>query len=56
MTFVEIILFICALVAIYLLLRPLQRYLESRLIPIFRNKKNSNKDTVIDITDYKKKE
>ena len=57
MTFVEFILFILALVTLYLLLRPLQRYLEPRLIHLFRNKaRGAKKTTIIDITNYTKKE
>ena len=56
MTFVEFILFIGVVVALYLLMRPLQRYLEPRFVKFFRRKPRANNSPPINITDYKKKE
>jgi len=60
MTFVEFILFIAALIALCFLMRPLQGYLETRLIHLFRrNRRNKNDGTqkpIIEIKNYTKKE
>ena len=55
MTFAEILAFIAALVIIYVLMTPLQRYLEPRLRKFFRSGLRDKGKPVIDITDYQNK-
>lgn len=56
MTLAEIIFFAVALAIVYLLLTPLQRYLEVRFKKIFRSVSSRSEKSVIDITDYRKKD
>jgi len=55
MTIVEIFLFLAAAAAIYFLMRPLQRRLESYLLKFFKSRPRKP-GSVIDITDYSKKD
>ena len=55
MTFVEILMFIMALIVLYLLMRPLQNRLELKLRKLFSPKTKHNGKPIIDITDYAKK-
>ena len=55
MTFAEILFFVMALVILYFLLSPLQRFLEPRFRKLFRSKTRHNGEPVIDITDYSNK-
>lgn len=54
MTFAEILLFLAALVILYLMMMPLQKYLEAHLRKFFRSVLKQKDKPVIDITDYQK--
>ena len=55
MTLVELFLFLAAAAAIYFVMKPLQRRLESYLLKFFKSKHRKS-GGVIDITDYIKKD
>jgi hypothetical protein len=55
MTIVELFVFVLAVIAVYFLLKPLQRRIENYLYKFFRSKTRGS-GPVIDITDYSKKD
>ena len=55
MTIVELFVFLAAAVAIYFLMRPLQKRLERYFLKFFKAR-SRGASSVIDITDYSKKD
>ena len=55
MEFAELIIFIALVYVIYKIFTPLQHHLEIFLLRWFRRGSKNNNKTVIDITDYTKK-
>lgn len=56
MTFAEFLILVLVSIGLYYLMRPLQAYLEKRILRFLRSKKDPNGKPIINITDYKKKD